>query len=288
MAQFNRGQAGTLYRKVMSVTDKANLAADHLPWVPPRRLVLSVMAARAVAGCSLVPDTEWKDRTANTQLVPGNAPDLVPAVAGKPRLRGWIHAGGLPFVLAASIVLVALARPGWARATTIIYALCALTLFATSAAYHRGNWAPRTQVRLRRLDHCNIYLLIAGTSVPVDALGLTGPARSISLWVITVGATIGIISRLAWPGAPRAIYTATYIVLGWSTLPVVVLLFGDAGTVTAALVVAGGALYTAGAITYGLKRPNPSPAWFGFHEIFHLCTLAAWACQYIAIFRLAT
>ncbi|PZS15973.1 MAG: DNA-binding protein [Acidimicrobiales bacterium] len=211
-----------------------------------------------------------------------------PLVSSKPRLRGWIHAGGLPFVLAASMVLVALARPGAARTTTVIYAVCALTLFAISAIYHRGNWTPRIRAKLRRLDHANIYLLIAGTCIPVDALGLTGPARTIGLWIVTVGAAIGIVSRLAWPTAPRALYTATYIIVGWSTLPFLAILFRDAGVTTSLLVIAGGAIYTAGAVVYGLKRPNPWPRWFGFHEIFHACTLAAWTCQYVAILRLAT
>lgn len=201
----------------------------------------------------------------------------------KPRLRGWLHAGAAPVVLAAGLVLVAVAAPGVPRVVAVVYAVCGLLLFATSGLYHRGSWSPRAQGRLRRIDHSNVYLLIAGTYTPVVTLALTGATRVILLWMIWVGATVGVLFRWLWPDAPRALYTALYIALGWSFAPAFGSLIRSAGMAVFILTLAGGLLYTAGAAVYAGRRPDPSPTWFGFHEIFHSLTIAAWACQYLAI-----
>ncbi|SFD46121.1 PAQR family membrane homeostasis protein TrhA [Streptomyces aidingensis] len=207
--------------------------------------------------------------------------ELIEAV--KPRLRGWLHAGAAPLVLAAGIVLIVLAPPGQATAAAAVYTGCGLALFAVSGVYHRGNWSPAVREVLRRIDHSNVYLLIAGTYTPVVALGLNGTLRTVLLWGIWGGAAAGIVFRCLWPGAPRALYTALYIALGWSIGPALGPLLEQTGAAVSVLTLAGGLLYTAGGVVYGLKRPDPSPAWFGFHEIFHAFTIAAWTCQYIAI-----
>ncbi|WP_338145749.1 PAQR family membrane homeostasis protein TrhA [Streptomyces scabichelini] len=201
----------------------------------------------------------------------------------KPRLRGWLHAGMAPLVLAAGIVLVALAPAGEARAAAAVYAGCGLLLFATSGVFHRGVWSPRVYETLRRADHSNVYLLIAGTYTPIAVLGLTGTVRTVLLWEVWIGAGVGILFRCLWPYAPRVLYTALYILLGWSLAPVFGPLVRHAGVAVFLLTLAGGILYTAGGIVYGLRRPDPWPAWFGFHEIFHAFTIAAWICQYVAI-----
>jgi hemolysin III len=205
------------------------------------------------------------------------------ADAVRPRLRGWLHAGMTPIVLAAGIVLIALAPSATARIATIIYTVCGLALFATSGVYHRRRWGARAHAWLRRADHGNVYLLIAGTYTPVVVLALTGAARTSLLWVIWIGAALGVGFRFLWPGAPRSLYTVLYVALGWSLAPELGELLHSSGVAVFALTLAGGVLYTVGALIYAAKRPDPAPRWFGFHELFHACTVAAWVCQYIAI-----
>ena len=200
-----------------------------------------------------------------------------------PRLRGWLHAGMAPLACAAGIVLVALAPAGAPRTAAAVYAGCGLLLFTVSALYHRLDWSPRGYEVLRRLDHSNVYLLIAGTYTPIVALGLSGTVRTVLLWEIWVGAAVGVLFRCRWPHAPRALYTALYVLLGWSIAPVLGSLVTGAGVAVAVLTLVGGALYTAGGIVYGVRRPDPSPTWFGFHEVFHALTVAAWVCQYVAV-----
>lgn len=201
----------------------------------------------------------------------------------KPRLRGWLHAGAAPLVLAAGIVLVALAPAGTARVSSAVYAVTALNLFATSAVYHRFDWGPRGMDALKRLDHANIYLVIAGCYTPMTALALTGTTRTVLLWTVWVGAICGVAFRLLWVHAPRALYTVLYVALGWSALFALPDLFAGAGVAVGVLTLVGGACYTLGGLVYGLRRPDPWPTWFGFHEIFHTLTIAAWTCQYVAI-----
>jgi hemolysin III len=201
----------------------------------------------------------------------------------KPRLRGWLHLGAFPASLVAGAVLVILAPDAKARISVAIFAGTAVVLFGTSALYHRGHWSPRGQAILRRLDHCNIFLLIAGTYTPFAVLLLDNRNAEILLTVIWAGALVGVGFRLLWLSAPRWLYLPVYIALGWSA----VFWLGDfaraAGPVVFTLIVLGGALYSLGAIVYGLKRPNPAPRWFGFHEIFHSCTIAAFCVHYVGI-----
>jgi len=208
----------------------------------------------------------------------------VAAVAAvKPKLRGWIHAGIFPLVLAAGIVLVSLAPSGKPRIGAIIFAITAALLFGTSAVYHRGTWSPRLLGLLKRWDHANIFLIIAGTYTPF-ALLLLPPDQTRSLLLIAwIGAIGGVLFRIFWVGAPRWLYTPIYVALGWVAVFYLKPLYETGGAAVVSLIAVGGLLYTLGAVIYGTKRPNPSPQWFGFHEIFHVFTVAAFVVHYIAV-----
>ncbi|MBG0825108.1 hemolysin III family protein [Planomonospora sp. ID91781] len=201
----------------------------------------------------------------------------------KPRLRGWLHAGALPVTLVAGFVLVALGPTLQARLAAVIYAITSGLLFGISATYHRGTLSPRLEEVLRRLDHANIYLIIAGTYTPFALLALDGSARVVVLSVVWAGAIAGVLFRVLWTRAPRWLSTALYIALGWTAVFVLPQLAEGAGVAAVALIFVGGVLYTAGGVVYGLRRPDPSPRWFGFHEVFHAFTLAAYLVQYIAV-----
>jgi hemolysin III len=201
----------------------------------------------------------------------------------KPRLRGWIHAGIAPFVLAAAIVLVALSPTTPVRWANAVFGLTAVLLFCTSAVYHRGHWSPRVAAVLRRMDHTNIFLIIAGTYTPLAVLLLShGTARTL-LVVVWSGALVGLLMRIFWLGAPRWLYVPIYVALGWVAVWFMPQFWHSGGPAIVWLVMAGGLAYTVGAVVYGFKRPNPSPRWFGFHEIFHSLTVAGFTCHYVAV-----
>jgi hemolysin III len=202
--------------------------------------------------------------------------------AVKPRLRGWLHAGMFPLALIAGIVLSVLAPAGAARAGAIVFTVTAALLFGTSAVYHRGTWSARTHAILKRLDHANIFLIIAGSYTPF-ALSLLPSDQARSLLIIVWGGAIGgVLFRVFWVNAPRWLYTPIYVALGWVAVFYIGPLLHFGGPAIVALIAAGGLLYTLGALVYGTKRPNPSPRWFGFHEIFHACTVAAFLTHYVA------
>ncbi len=206
--------------------------------------------------------------------------------AVKPKLRGWLHAGTFPLALAAGIVLITLTPPGRPRLASTIYAITAWLLFGVSALYHRGHWSPKMARLLKRADHANIFLIIAGTYTPFTVLLLKpGPAR-VMLWLVWGGALAGVAFRIAWVGAPRWLYVPVYVALGWMAL-FYLPDFLNAGVAVFVLVVVGGCLYTLGGLVYGLKKPNPSPRWFGFHEVFHSLTIAAFTAHFVAIFLAA-
>ncbi|MFF3612479.1 hemolysin III family protein [Streptomyces sp. NPDC002580] len=211
----------------------------------------------------------------------GRAGDLVEPV--KPRLRGWLHASMVPAALIAGIALICLARTPQAAVACAVYSITAWLLFATSAVYHRGTWGPRGEALLRRLDHANIFLIIAGTCTPLAVLLLPPDQRSVLLWIVWAGALAGIAFRVLWVGAPRWLYTPCYLALGWAPVRYLPDFLHTGGAAVLTLIVAGGLLYSAGAVVYALKRPDPSPLWFGFHEVFHALTVAAFTAHYIAI-----
>ena len=136
---------------------------------------------------------------------------------------------------------------------------------------------------LRRMDHANIYVFIAATYTPLALLLLSGGSRALLLAIVWAAAVGGLLFRLFWLSAPRWLYTALYIGMGWAAVGWLGAFYRAAGPAVLALIIGGGLCYTIGAVVYGRKRPDPSPAWFGFHEIFHACTIAGFVCHYIAI-----
>jgi len=201
----------------------------------------------------------------------------------KPRLRGLLHAAIAPVALAAGLVLVLTSAPGSPRLGAAVFAGSALTLFTVSALLHRGHWPPHTNRLLSRLDHACIFLLIAGTYTPFTLLLLEGTSQAVMLAVAWGGALLGATFRLIWTDAPRWLYTPVYIALGWASVFFIDDFLTQGGVTVVALIVAGGLLYTIGGIVYGLRRPNPFPSWFGFHEVFHAFTVVAFAAHYTGV-----
>jgi hemolysin III len=201
----------------------------------------------------------------------------------KPRLRGWLHAGMFPAVLISGVFLTALADSTRGRIACGVYTLTACLLFGVSALYHRGNWSARVAGVLRRLDHANIFLIIAGTYTPLTILLLHDGRRVLLLWGIWAAAVAGIAFRVFWVGAPRWLYTPCYIAMGWAAVFFLPDFLRTGGIAVLVCVIVGGVLYSAGGVIYGMQRPNPSPRWFGFHEVFHSFTLAAFVVHYVGI-----
>lgn len=200
----------------------------------------------------------------------------------KPKLRGWLHAGATPLALAAGIVLVAIAPTAGGKITSSIYALTGVLLFGVSAVYHTGTWTDRTRVVLKRLDHTNIMLVIAGSYTPLAWALLEPDKAAVLLWVIWSGAIAGVLFRVLWVNAPRWLYVPVYVALGLGAL-FYLPDFLAASVPATVLIIIGGALYIAGAVFYALKRPNFNVRWFGFHELFHAFTIAAFTVHFIAI-----
>ena len=204
----------------------------------------------------------------------------------KPAWRGWIHAATFPITIAAGIVLIVLAHGTVAKWAAAMFMACSMILFGISALYHRFNWKPKTKQVFRRLDHANIFLLIAGSYTPITVLCLPTPKAILLLSLVWGGALLGIGFRIFWIGAPRWLYVPIYVLLGWAAMMFIVDFF-QASWIMMTLIIVGGLCYTAGAVIYGLKRPNPFPGKFGFHEIFHTLTLLAFLCHWTGIFIVA-
>jgi hemolysin III len=212
---------------------------------------------------------------------PGEPVGTPPA---KPRLRGMLHLVVFPISLVTGAVLVlAVADAPAERWACLIYAAAASVLFGVSALYHRGHWDVRTHARLRRLDHSNIFLMIAGTYTPLCVALLDGTAQKVVLAVVWVGALAGIVFRVAWLSAPAWLYTPFYVALGWVAVTVLPALAREGGSAVTTLIVVGGVAYSVGGAVYALERPDPAPATFGYHEIFHTGTIIGFACHYIAV-----
>ena len=204
----------------------------------------------------------------------------------KPTWRGWIHAGTFPVAIAAGVVLIVLAQGAPAKWASAVFMATSLLLFGNSALYHRFNWGPTVKGILKRIDHANILLLIAGTYTPIATLALPPGEGTLLLVLVWSGAILGILFRVLWINAPRWLYVALYILLGWAAVMYIVDLV-NANVAMMVLVLVGGLLYTFGAIVYALKRPNPWPGHFGFHEIFHVCTVLAFLCHWTGALLIA-
>ncbi|WP_341952628.1 hemolysin III family protein [Salinibacterium sp. TMP30] len=209
------------------------------------------------------------------------------AVEKKPTWRGWIHAGTFPVAIILGVILLVLAEGVAAKVSSAVFVASSLMLFGISALYHRFNWSEKTRMLLKRFDHSNIFLLIAGSYTPITVLALPPEKAAILLTIVWTGAALGIGFRIFWVGAPRWLYVPLYILLGWGAMMFIVDFF-QANWIMMTLILVGGLFYTIGAVIYGLKRPNPIPGVFGFHEIFHTLTLLAFLCHWAGIFLVAT
>jgi hemolysin III len=200
-----------------------------------------------------------------------------------------MHLIATPLALAAGITLICLAPTGQLKAACAIYMVSSLVLFGNSAAYHVGDWSPRVTDILRRIDHVNIFLLIAGTYTPL-AFALNPWFRNLIIITLWSATAVAVLIHVIWINAPRWLYVAIYIVFGVSGVGFLGLFWMSpvAGPAVVWLIVAGGILYISGAVVYGLRKPDPSPKWFGFHEIFHSATVLAYACHLVAIFLVIT
>ena len=204
--------------------------------------------------------------------------------AVKPRLRGWIHAGTFPLALLGSIVLAIAAEPGAGRNATIVFGITAILLFGTSAVYHLGTWSPKVAGILRRADHSNIFLIIAGSYTPMAVYLLSESRARVLLIIVWTGALLGLAARIIWLGAPRWVYVPIYLALGWVAVGYMPVFWqAESGPTSVILIAIGGLAYTLGAIVYALKRPNPSPQWFGFHEVFHVLTVIGFSFHFAAV-----
>jgi hemolysin III len=201
----------------------------------------------------------------------------------RPRLRGVIHQGSFFVSLAAGAGLVAWAPAGRATAACAVYAAALAGLLGTSALYHRITWRPGVRAWLRRLDHSMIFVLIAGTYTPFAVLVLDEPLRQVVLAGVWGGAAAGIVFTLLWIEAPKWLTAAAYVALGWFSIIAIPQITERAGVGALALLAAGGLAYTAGAIIYARRRPDPRPATFGYHEIFHVLVVVAALTHFVAV-----
>jgi hemolysin III len=201
----------------------------------------------------------------------------------KPRLRGVLHEIAFFVALVAGILLVTNADGARASAAAGVFAASVVAMLGASALYHRVTWSPRARPWMRRLDHAGIYLLIAGTYTPVGLLTLHGTMREVVLGVVWSGAAAAVILKFVWVGAPKWLSAVIGITLGWVGVAAMPQVARHAGAAAVALLAAGGLAYTAGALVYARRRPDPVPSVFGYHELFHALTLVAVSCQYVAI-----
>ena len=206
--------------------------------------------------------------------------EITPVVP--PKLRGWFHLGATPVVFVASLVLFILSHNSLKFAVAL-YSLTAITLFSVSAVYHRVPWSPSRKKIWRRWDHANINLLIAGSYTPFAVALLEGRDRNILLSVVWIGAIVGVAVRVFWLTAPRWLYVANYLILGWVAVIYTPALYRAGGLWILIPILIGGLFYSVGAIFYALKFPGKNARYFGFHELFHIFVIAAWVSQYIAI-----
>lgn len=201
----------------------------------------------------------------------------------KPKLRGWLHAGWTPLALIGGLILVIGAPTSNGRIGGAVFLAGSLLLFGTSAIYHRFGWGDRATAVLRRMDHSNIFVFIAATYTPLALLLLQGRSRVLLLTLVWVAGVLGLLFRVLWLSAPRWLYTVLYLVMGWAAVGWLNQFLANGGPLIFSLIVAGGLCYSLGAVVYGRKRPDPSPRWFGFHEIFHSFTILGSGCHYAAI-----
>ena len=209
--------------------------------------------------------------------------DQIAAVPDKPRLRGVLHQAAFIVAVAVAPLLIVGADRGRPRLAAAVFAGSVAACVGASALDHRVTWTPRVRLWMRRIDHAGVYLLIAGTYTPVSLLVLSGAWRPVVLTIVWAGAAAAIILKFVWVQAPKWLAAAIGLALGWVAVVALPQLIIHLDPAAVTLLVVGGLAYTAGAIVYARRRPDPAPAVFGYHELFHALTIVGVACQYVAI-----
>jgi hemolysin III len=222
--------------------------------------------------------------TPHTEVMSPTEADVhSPSAVTKPKLRGWLHFSAAPLALVLGLLLMVLTPEEDLRAAVALYVLTTVLLFGVSAAYHLGAGSPGVNAFLRRLDHANIYLFIAGSYTPF-AMALEDRTLGWVIFGLVWGiALIGLLLPILWLSAPRWVSAGSYIALGWVAVFFLPELYSAFGAAVVGLIGLGGVLYTIGGVVYARKRPNPWPGWFGFHELFHAFTIGAYLVQYLAV-----
>jgi len=200
-----------------------------------------------------------------------------------PILRGVSHALAAPLAVVATIFLLVIAQPGPARIAALVYGVGMCALFTGSALFHRLRCAPHVRSLLNRIDHSAIYIFCAASYTPVALLVLDGWQRPVGLALVWAGALCGVALSVAWTTAPRLLRTLTYLGLGWIMVLAFPALLSRMDTVPLMLFLAGGLLYSAGAVIYAIRRPDPWPETFGFHELFHALVIVAAVTHFVAM-----
>jgi hemolysin III len=223
--------------------------------------------------------------------MPGTAPAPTPlrqaqpavGVGDRPALRGWLHLGAVLVMAVGGPLLAAQASNPGEAAALAVYSLSMVALFGVSAAFHRIRWRPAARRRMRRADHATLFFGIAGTYTAVAVLALAGWAEILVLTLVWAGAAVGISVRQVWLDAPKWAVTIPYVVVGWCALAVMPQLLAGLGDAGFLLIFLGGAAYSAGALVYARRKPDPVPGVFGYHEVFHACTVVGAALHFAAI-----
>ena len=200
----------------------------------------------------------------------------------RPLLRGTLHQAGFVVACAVGAVFVSTLE-GRRLVAAAVFAASAVAMLGASALYHRVTWSARARPWMRRLDHAGIYVLIAGTYTPVGLLALHGSLQHVVLGLVWAGAGAAILAKFCWVASPKWLSAGLGLLLGWVGIVAMPQVAHTAGAAAVALLGAGGVAYTVGAVVYARRKPDPLPAVFGYHEMFHALTLVALACQYVAI-----
>ncbi len=201
----------------------------------------------------------------------------------KPRLRGWLHAGTTPLAFMSFLVMLVLADDLAVRVGVAVFMTSALLLFGTSAIYHTRTWSPARSNLLRRIDHANIFVLIAGSSTPFAILLLSETHAIQLISIMWGGAALGVLFKICWLDAPRGVHVPLYLLLGWAPAWFAGDFLDSSQVAPLVLLGAGGVLYSLGAVVYAFRRPDPSPRYFGFHEVFHSMTIVAFGVHYAGV-----
>ena len=201
----------------------------------------------------------------------------------KPLLRGHFHQGAFFFAMGACTMLIAGAQGPRALVATIIYSICISALFGISALYHRPMWDPGPRTFMKRLDHAAIFLMIAGTATPISMLAISGEDGNKLLAILWAFAFFGVMQSIFWVKAPRWLSAILYVIMGWLAVPYLPEMKAVLGMGRIWVLLAGGIVYTLGAVIYAIKKPDPWPKYFGYHEIFHILVIVAAVLHFIVV-----